>query len=42
MTDGQLEEWITGKMYDPHAETRKMEEEVKEMARDYSPEPSKL
>jgi malate dehydrogenase (oxaloacetate-decarboxylating)(NADP+) len=42
MSDEQLEEWIRGKMYDPHAETRKMEEEVKEMARGYSPEPSKL
>jgi malate dehydrogenase (oxaloacetate-decarboxylating)(NADP+) len=42
MSDAQLEDWITTKMYDPHAETRKMEEEVMEMAREYSPESSKL
>ena len=34
MSDEQLENWITTKMYDPHAETRNLEEEVKELAMD--------
>jgi malate dehydrogenase (oxaloacetate-decarboxylating)(NADP+) len=42
MSDEQLEEWIRSKMYDPHAETRNLEEEVKEMARELAPDSSKL
>ena len=42
MDDEQLEEWIRSKMYDPHAETKNLEEEVKEMARELAPESSKL
>lgn len=36
MGDDQLEEWIRGKMYDPHAETRNLEEVVRELVRDSS------
>ncbi len=42
MDDEQLEEWIKGKMYDPHAETRILEAEVREMAMELAPESSKL
>lgn len=34
MSDQQLEQWIRDRMYDPHAETRHLEEEVQEMVRD--------
>ncbi|KPI45360.1 NADP-dependent malic enzyme [Cyphellophora attinorum] len=31
MDDEELEEWVKGKMYDPHAETRELEEEVRDI-----------
>lgn len=42
MDDEQLEEWIKEKMYDPHSETKNLEEEVKEIAMELLPESSKL
>ena len=29
MSDGELEQWVRAKMYDPHGETQKVQEEVK-------------
>ena len=34
LKDEELDEWIREKMYDPHAETKILEEEVQDIARD--------
>lgn len=39
-TDEELECWIRTKMYDPHAETKMLEDEVHSMASEISPMPS--
>lgn len=41
MSDEKLEEWIRGKMYDPHSETGDLENEVRELAREFAAAPSK-
>lgn len=37
MGDEELEEWIRSKMYDPHAETKNLEDEVRQMAMQLAP-----
>ncbi|KAL8803432.1 MAG: hypothetical protein Q9200_006221 [Gallowayella weberi] len=34
MEDGELEQWVRGKMYDPHGETEKVEQEVRSLIED--------
>jgi malate dehydrogenase (oxaloacetate-decarboxylating)(NADP+) len=36
MSDDKLEDWIKGKMYDPHRETEELESEVRELVEDLS------